>query len=468
MNLQEIGKTCKSSCLPDRSQSLPNCLLYLDYSSNLYSLQKQSLSQTLDQNTSQSNENPKLSKPTLLYSLSPQDNFEISSFAAFALKSKSIQHLVLGNSMGSLLFLSTSGEVTKTIDNAHNGSVTHLQFSSDGHSLMSAGEDGSVKLWSTSGMLRKKVVSLKSPITSMHWSADTSLLALGLPNTLVIHHFLKNMPNIILPLDPEDSSCPASPLFLSWSPCSQYLLMGTELCRYVLLSANGEILLQSETYLLPFEHGGWLPSSQGFLIASQTQMLCSDIHGKVFIKQKVESKDSILSISLSDNNTQALILQANYKICSLPLLLLTPLYFKHFEVKSNHCEQLIISNTLTGYSEILDTKISQISAIDCNHDHLALIVFDKLVIYDLENPLTPTLQDFTGECPLFLKISSSRIMVACPPQMFLFSLSGKCLSVLRLPSSISNSSLSPESVCFCAESLFISGILIRFIFSFTS
>jgi intraflagellar transport protein 80 len=321
---------------------------------------------------------------------------------------------------------------------------------------MSAGQDGSVKLWSTSGMLRKKVISLKNPITSMHWSPDTSLLALGMPNKLVVHHFLTNMPDLVINID-EDPSSPACPLLLSWSPCSQYLLMGSELCRYMLLSANGEVLLQSETYSLPFEFGGWLPSSQGFLVASQNLILCSDVHGKVFSKKKVDAQDAIMSICVPNNTTQAIVFQANSVISSLPLLLLTPLYFKHFEVTTNDSEQLIISNTLSGYSETLDTKVSQILAIDCNHDHLAIIVHDKLIIYDLENPLTPTLQDFTGESPQFLNISSSRILIACPPQIFCFSLSGKCLSVLRLPSSISTSSLSPNSICFCADSLFISG-----------
>lgn len=461
MNLQEIGKTCKTSNLVDRSQSLPDCFLYLDFSSKLFTLQKQSPTQTLDRPSSSSPNQSLLTKPSLLYSPSASDNFEITSFAAFAPPNKSLQHLMLGTSTGNLLLLSPAGDVTKTIEAVHGGSVTFLQFSGDGHSLMSAGEDGTVKLWSTSGMLRKKVLALGAPITAMHWSADTSLLALGTPNKLIIHHFLNNLPDVTMAVDSDDPASPASPSLLVWSPCSRFLLMGSELCRYTLFSPSGETLLQSETYSLPFENGGWLPSSQGFLVSSQTHLLCSDIHGKIFAKKVLSPKQGIVSISLPNHKTQAMIVQAHGGISSLPLVLLTPLHFKHFEVSTNNSEKLVISNTLTGYSETLDTPVSSISAIDCNQHHLALVVQDKLAIYDLDNPLTPTLQDFTGGSPHFLTILGSRILVACPPQIFCFALSGKCLSVMRLPVSVSAWGLSPSSLSFCAESLFVQGILTR-------
>ena len=453
MNLQETGKTCTTSGLVDRSQSLPDSLLYLDFSSNLFSLSKHPLSRTLDHKTSSSS-NSRLAKPSLLYSLPSKSNFEISSFAAYALPSKSIKNLALGTSTGNLILLSPSGEVLKIIDDIHSGSVTHLQFSSDGHSLISAGEDGSVKLWSTSGMLRKKVASLSSPITSLHWSPDTSLLAVGTPNRITIIHFLTNSPDISVTLDSEDISSPACAGFCVWSPCSRFLLVGTELCRFMLLSSSGESLLQSETFSLPFENGGWLPSSKGFLVASQNLILCCDIHGKIFSQQKFESQNSIMSIALSQNKTEALVLQANGDVKSLPLLLLTPLYFRNFEVKSD-TDQLIITNTSSSYSETLDIQVSQISAIDCNFGFLALIVQDKLMVYDLENPLTPSIQDFTGGSPDFLSISSSCILISCPPQVFSFSLSGKALAVLSLPGSLATSGIS--SMAVCAESIFLTG-----------
>ena len=450
-------RQCITSGLVDRSQSVSDNLLYLDFCSNLFSLSKQSLSHTLDHKASQSSGNIRLNKPTLIYSLPQKANFEITSFAAFAPPSKSIKNLVLGTSNGNLILISPSGEILKSIENIHLGSVTYLQFSSDGHSFISAGEDGGVKLWSTSGMLRKKVANLKAPITSFHWSLDTSLLAVGTPNKITIIHFLTNNPNISLNLDSENASSPASPCFCVWSPCSRFLLLGSELCRFMLISSSGECLLQSETYSLPFENGGWLPSSKGFLVSSQNQILCSDIHGKIFSQKKFDSKNSIMNITLSENKTEALILHVNGNINSLPLLLLTPLYFRNFEVKTGIEDYLIITNTTTSYSENLDIKASQISAIDCNFGYMAVIVQDKLMVYDLENPLTPNIQDFTGVLPNFLSISNSCILVSCPPQLFLFSFSGKTLSILSLPVSVSNSGLSESSISVCAESIFLLG-----------
>jgi hypothetical protein len=225
----------------------------------------------------------------------------------------------------------------------------------------------------------------------------------------------------------------------------------------MLLSSSGEILLQSDTYSLPFENGGWLPSSQGFLVSTQTQMLCSDVHGKIFSKKKFKSKDSIMTISLVENNTEAFVVQANGSISSLPLLLLTPLSFQNFEVKTDESDHVTITNISSGYSEKLDVQASQLSAIDCNFGHLVFITNSKLMIYDLDNLLTPGIQDFTGNAPLFLKITASGVMVCCPPQLFSIAFSGKTISVINLPVSLSTPGLSKSSMCLSAESIFISG-----------
>ena len=57
----------------------------------------------------------------------------------------------MGLSDGSILLLSGSGKEEKRIKDAHVGTVTHVSFGSAGQSLVSAGEDGAVKLWSRNG-----------------------------------------------------------------------------------------------------------------------------------------------------------------------------------------------------------------------------------------------------------------------------------------------------------------------------
>ena len=56
----------------------------------------------------------------------------------------------------------------------------------------SAGEDGQIKIWSRSGMLRSTVVQSGAPIYSATWSPDSSQVLYTSGNTLIIKHLTPN------------------------------------------------------------------------------------------------------------------------------------------------------------------------------------------------------------------------------------------------------------------------------------
>jgi len=57
---------------------------------------------------------------------------------------------------------------------------------------MSAGEDGQVKIWSRSGMLRSTVVQLDIPIYSAAWGPDSNQVLHTSGKMLVIKHLTPN------------------------------------------------------------------------------------------------------------------------------------------------------------------------------------------------------------------------------------------------------------------------------------
>jgi len=60
---------------------------------------------------------------------------------------------VLACTDGKFLLVSRLGRVEKTVE-AHKGAVLGAHWSFDGTALLTYGEDGVVKIWSRSGMLR--------------------------------------------------------------------------------------------------------------------------------------------------------------------------------------------------------------------------------------------------------------------------------------------------------------------------
>jgi len=59
----------------------------------------------------------------------------------------------IGFGDGSFKLVTKLGKLEKNVTDAHKGAVISLKWSSDGYSLITAGEDGQIKIWSKTGNL---------------------------------------------------------------------------------------------------------------------------------------------------------------------------------------------------------------------------------------------------------------------------------------------------------------------------
>lgn len=63
------------------------------------------------------------------------------------------------------------------IINAHVGAINSARWSPDGTGLLTAGEDGIIKVWSKLGMLRSTIIQNETPIRVACWSANSMKIA---------------------------------------------------------------------------------------------------------------------------------------------------------------------------------------------------------------------------------------------------------------------------------------------------
>ena len=87
---------------------------------------------------------------------------------------------------GTIRLLSKSGNEQKKIKEAAGGAVICLKWSFDGNSLASGGEDGSVKIWSRSGMLRNNFSQQGAAIYTLAWGPDSNQLLFGSGSNCII------------------------------------------------------------------------------------------------------------------------------------------------------------------------------------------------------------------------------------------------------------------------------------------
>uniref|UniRef100_A0AC34QZY9 Uncharacterized protein n=1 Tax=Panagrolaimus sp. JU765 TaxID=591449 RepID=A0AC34QZY9_9BILA len=83
---------------------------------------------------------------------------------------------LLPSTDGKIQIITGNGKVEKTVD-GHEGATLNAEWSKDGTSFATCGEDGLVKLWSRNGMLRSVLAQNARPVYALSLNNDSSKIA---------------------------------------------------------------------------------------------------------------------------------------------------------------------------------------------------------------------------------------------------------------------------------------------------
>lgn len=92
---------------------------------------------------------------------------------------------------GKCYIVHKNGRQERVID-AHKGAVMKTKWNHDGTSLLTSGEDGQLKIWSRSGMLRSTHAQAESPIYAAVWSPFSSGVLYSSGKIMTIQPFGSN------------------------------------------------------------------------------------------------------------------------------------------------------------------------------------------------------------------------------------------------------------------------------------
>lgn len=171
---------------------------------------------------------------------------------------------------GRFIILNNSNRVEKNIL-AHSGAIISAVWSYDCSSFLTAGEDGIIKVWSRSGLLRSTVVQLGTPIRLARWSATSSAILYAVENCLAIKPLNPN--SKLVKWQAHDGLI----LCAAWAPLSNHIASGGEDYRYRIWDETGTILYNSpivDEY--PVTSVAFSPDSSLLLVGSfNTIRLCN-------------------------------------------------------------------------------------------------------------------------------------------------------------------------------------------------
>lgn len=134
--------------------------------------------------------------------------------------------------------MNKGARVERTIS-AHNSAITSSRWSSDGSGLLTAGEDGVVKIFSRTGLLRSTVVQNEGLIVCARWSPNSTTIAYCQGNAVALKPLAAN--SKLMKWQAHDGLV----LAISWSPNSELIASAGEDTRYKIWDTQGTNLFTS-------------------------------------------------------------------------------------------------------------------------------------------------------------------------------------------------------------------------------
>lgn len=153
---------------------------------------------------------------------------------------KASDSLLISSSDGRFIMANRNARVERIV-NGHPDSINATRWSPDGSGLLTAGEDGVIKIWSKLGMLRSTIIQNEEPIRIACWSPNSLSIAYTTGSFIAIKPLAAN--SKLTKWRAHDGFV----LCLSWSAENQYLASGGDDCRYKVWDSQGSLIYASST-----------------------------------------------------------------------------------------------------------------------------------------------------------------------------------------------------------------------------
>eukprot|EP01116_Phalansterium_solitarium_P006632 TRINITY_DN1896_c0_g1_i1.p1 TRINITY_DN1896_c0_g1~~TRINITY_DN1896_c0_g1_i1.p1 ORF type:complete len:229 (+),score=80.75 TRINITY_DN1896_c0_g1_i1:153-839(+) len=140
---------------------------------------------------------------------------------------------------GSFLFISKGGKVEKVVQKAHEGAVTSVRWNYDGTSILTSGEDGQLKVWSKTGMLRSTLAKNAACVYSIAWGPNNDQVLFSIGKELIIRSLQASSKQM------QWKAHDGVVLKVDWNPVNNLIVSCGEDCKYKIWDIYGRPLFSS-------------------------------------------------------------------------------------------------------------------------------------------------------------------------------------------------------------------------------
>merc|ERR1719284_1172366 len=277
---------------------------------------------------------------------------------------------------------------------AHRGACISLKWSFDGSALATAGEDGCVKVWSRSGMLRSTLTQMPHAIYSVVWSPDNEHLLFATNRKILLKSIQAGSKSI------EWKAHEGIVTIVDWSFVNNTILSGGEDCRYKIWDGYGRMLFSSA----PLDHVvtslAWSPTGKHFAVGAFNVLKLCDKTGWSYCRETPEV-GSIFGISWCNDGTQFACGCGNGTVVFVSLVDRT-FSWQNTDVTLDENNTITVHDVLNETKEELDFR-DRVTDMSLAYGALVVTTNNQCFVYQQSNWNTPHVEDLKEPPTLILQ-----------------------------------------------------------------
>ncbi|XP_053728928.1 intraflagellar transport protein 80 homolog [Synchiropus splendidus] len=330
---------------------------------------------------------------------------------------------VLTSTDGKFHLASKLGRIEKSVE-AHKGAVLSGRWNHDGTALITAGEDGQIKIWSKSGMLRSTFASQGSPVYSVAWGPDSDRIL-----------FTSGRQLVIKPLQPSAKviqwkAHDGVVLRTEWNSVNDLILSGGEDCKYKVWDSYGRLLYSSLAHDYPVTSLSWAPDGEVFAMGSFNTLRLCDKTGWSYALEKPNT-GSVFSLAWSADGTQLA------GACGNGHVIFAHVVEQHWEWKNfivtlTKRRTMQVRDVMNDAVDILEFRDRVIKA-SLAHGHLVVATLLQCYVYNTKNWNTPLIFDLKEGTASLIMQAERHFLLVDGAGLYTYSYDGRLISSPKFP-----------------------------------
>lgn len=332
---------------------------------------------------------------------------------------------------GSYAFVNVAHtRIERTVE-AHEGCITALVYTADGTSILTAGEDGLVKVWSQAGMMRSTLASTGRCIyalcvgyESVVLGGDCVLYTSG-PD-VVIHPLRASVKKQIQWTAHRDSVVVCA----DWSRMNRHIITGAEDGRYRVWDEHRRMIYNSAAGEYPVTSVRYVAHGNMFAVGSFEHVRVCDQTGWSHTYERVKDSGNILAMQWMPDGTQ-LVLGGVTGAVQMAQCVDWRTVWDEYTVTQLDRRRLRVQNMVRNSSDTLEQR-EAVTQVGVGYGYVVVCTATTCACYAVDRLQQPTQFDL-HDAVVTLMLGPGHFMIAdCAQGVQLYTYEGRSVCVCRL------------------------------------